>query len=342
MLVPLVTAIIGGLVGGFVVWLAVPRATTTPAATCDAAAVSTTGLPSVVTIAAQGSTGSGEVVEPGGVILTNDHVIAPAAGGGALQVRYHDGRSSAATIVGRDPLTDLAVIRATDGAPDVPLMRQGSSRALVVGQPVIALGAPLGLYGTVTSGIVSALDRDVALPAAGGGQAHLVGAIQTDASINPGNSGGALVDCQARLVGVNTAIATVPGESGQSGGGSVGLGFAVAVDVAMPIVTELIADGNVTHYTTGMSVQALPAALASRASLPGGLLVVSVDPAGGAARAGLSPGDVLTTINSELATSAEQLTIAELGARNGRTVDVTFARAGNQATASIVPTRESP
>jgi len=128
-------------------------------------------------------------------------------------------------------------------------------RPLVVGQPVVALGAPLGLVGTVTAGIVSALDRQMQLPADAGGTAHLFNAVQTDAAINPGNSGGPLVDCDARLVGINTAIATVPNEAGQSGGGSVGLGFAIGVDAAMPIGDELIRTGSVTHYTVGLTLR---------------------------------------------------------------------------------------
>jgi putative serine protease PepD len=157
-----------------------------------------------------GGTGSGEIIRPGGFILTNDHVISPAANGGTIAVRYTNGRLSPATIVGRDVLTDLAVLKATDEASGLPVIAMGSSRDLVVGEPVVALGAPLGLVDTVTAGIISAMDREVALHAAEGQTAHLVDAIQTDAAINPGNSGGALVNCSTELIGVNTAIATVP------------------------------------------------------------------------------------------------------------------------------------
>ncbi len=338
-------AVLGGLVGGALV-RARDASPASASGACPATAVAAMGLPSVVTIIAQapgggpGGSGSGEVIQAGGMVLTNDHVIAVAGGGGALQVRYNDGRSAAATIVGRDPLTDLAVIKAADGAPGIPLIGRGSSRSLAIGQPVVALGAPLGLYGTVTSGIVSALDRQVTLPAAGGLTAHLVGAIQTDASINPGNSGGALVDCAARLVGVNTAIATVPNEAGQAGGGSVGLGFAVAADVALPVAQELINDGRVTHYTVGMDVHAIPPGSARLAGLPAGLVVTAVDPAGGAARGGMAPGDIITTINGEPAASAEQLTIAELGYRNAQPIAVTYLRAGRPGSATLVPTRQ--
>ena len=335
-------AVVGGVIGAGLT----RSRDAPPSGVCVATDVAATGLPSVVTIIAQapggrpGGSGSGEVVQNGGLILTNDHVIAVADNGGALEVRYNDGRSSPATIVGRDPLTDLAVIKAADGASGIPLIGRGSSRNLTIGEPVVALGAPLGLYGTVTSGIVSALDRQVSLPADGGLTAHLVGAIQTDAAINPGNSGGALVDCQARLVGVNTAIATVPNEAGQAGGGSVGLGFAVAADVALPIAQELIDDGRVTHYTVGMDVHALRPGTARLAGLPAGLVVTAVDPAGGAARGGMTVGDIVTTINGEVAASAEQLTIAELGYRNGQPIAVAYLRAGRPGSATLTPTRQ--
>ena len=147
----------------------------------------------------------------------------------------------------------------------------------------------------------------------------------------------------ARLIGVNTAIATVPNEAGQSGGGSVGLGFAIAVDVAMPIAAELIADGRVTHYTAGMDLQPVPPLVAQRAGIPQGLVVTTVEPAGAAARAGMAAGDVVVAINGEAATNPEQLTIAELGARSGNgggtAIAVVYSRAGKQTSVSITPTR---
>src|SRR5262249_20603113 len=153
-----------------------------------------------------------------------------------------DGESSDATLVGHDPTTDLAVLKVED-ASGLPVIRLGESGSLRVGEPVVALGSPLGLNSTVTTGIVSALDRYVRGPSGSGGNAHLVGAIQTDASINPGNSGGALVDCAARLVGINTAGASLP----NSAGGSIGLGFAIPVDFAKGIADELIDNGKVSR-----------------------------------------------------------------------------------------------
>src|SRR5262249_14300516 len=209
--------------GGLIVkatWTSSGNGTTAAAtgAVCSAASVADRALPSVVTVQASGSTGggtgSGVVIRSDGDILTNDHVIAVAANGGKLTLPRTDGETADATIVGRDPLTDLAVIRAKDTS-DLPVIPLGESGTLKVGQPVVALGAPLGLSSTVTTGIVSALNRYVRVPAENGAAAHLVGAIQTDASINPGNSGGALVDCDARLVGINTAGATATNRGGR-------------------------------------------------------------------------------------------------------------------------------
>jgi putative serine protease PepD len=148
-----------------------------------------------------------------------------------------------------------------------------------VGEPIVALGAPLGLYSTVTVGIVSALDRYVPVPGANGVTAHLLDAIQTDASINPGNSGGALVDCAGRLVGVNTAIATVPNSAGGTGGGSVGLGFAVPVDLAEPLADQLIRTGHVNHPTFELQAQPIRPSPEEPQTLTG-LLVTVIDPEG--------------------------------------------------------------
>jgi len=341
------------VVGGLLVLLLdhddtpAPRATVTGssavsaaanAAMCQATPVADEVLPSIVTIAARGAggggTGSGEIIRAGGYILTNDHVIAAAAGGGELSVLYSDGRTSGATIVGRDPSTDVAVIKASDKAEGLPVIAFGDSRTLKVGQPVVALGAPLGLSSTVTSGIVSALDRYVPVPGESG-TAHLVGAIQTDAAINPGNSGGALVDCGGRMVGMNSAIATVPNAQGVSGGGSVGLGFAIPIDLARALADQIIATGRVNHPTTGMQVQTIPPAAASNAGVPRGLYVQSVTPGGPAEAAGIRQGDVVTRIDGQPAVSPEQLTVATLTKKAGDTVEVTYERGGKSTTTTL-------
>jgi putative serine protease PepD len=224
-------------------------------------------VPSVVTIAASGpggsGTGSGEVIRPGGYILTNNHVISIAASGGSVEVLFADGQTVPGTITGRDPQTDLAVLK-VQTSRQLKVISLGSSSSVKVGQPVVAIGAPLGLSGTVTSGIVSALDRTVQVPGENERSALLVSAVQTDASINPGNSGGALVNCEGQLVGVPTAGATVP----NSGGGSIGLGFAIPVDLAKTIADEIIATGRVTHAFFGLQAVPIPRAAAEQAGLP--------------------------------------------------------------------------
>ena len=224
--------VVGGVAGGLIVGATQSSgssvssgtsASSSTASTCPVTPVANQVIPSVVTIAASGpsgsGTGSGEFIRSGGYILTNNHVISIAANGGSVKVLFADGHTEPATITGRDPQTDLAVLK-VQTSHQLKVISLGSS-SVKVGQPVVAVGAPLGLSGTVTSGIVSALDRTVEVPGENDRSALLVSAVQTDASINPGNSGGALVNCEGQLVGVPTAGATVP----NSGGASIGLGL---------------------------------------------------------------------------------------------------------------------
>ena len=341
-----VVALIGGLVGGLVVRLAGASTTTTHSvtvngveATCAAATVAQKVLPSVVTIltrssqGAQGN-GSGEIIRAGGYILTNDHVISSAADGGRVTVLYSDGTSTPATIVGRDPATDLAVIKASDDADGRPLIAIGESSTVRVGQPVVALGAPLGLSSTVTAGIVSALDRYVPVPAGNGVTAHLIDAIQTDAAINPGNSGGALVNCSGDLVGVNSAIATVPNEAGHSGGGSVGLGFAIPVDLAEPLAEQLISNGHADHPSFGLQAQTIPN-VSGEGAASSGLFVTAVDSGGPAEKAGIRVGDVITKVDGQPAASVAVLEKAALTRQAGDTVSITYTRDGQSATTDV-------
>jgi putative serine protease PepD len=241
---------------------------------CPVTSVADQVVPSVVTISATapgggGGTGSGEVIRSSGYILTNNHVISVAAtSGGSVEVLFADGKTVSATITGRDPQTDLAVLK-VQSSDDSKVISLGSSSSVKVGQPVVAIGAPLGLSGTATSGIVSALDRTVEVPGENDRSALLVSAVQTDASINPGNSGGALVNCEGQLIGVPTAGATVP----NSGGGSIGLGFAIPVDLAKSVADEIIATGRVTHAFFGLQTAPIPPAAAEQAGLPEGLYV---------------------------------------------------------------------
>lgn len=297
---------------------------------CRAIAVADQVLPSVVTVqtrTSQGSgNGSGQIIRSGGYILTNFHVISSVIDEGQVSVRYADGTASDATIVGIDPWTDLAVIKAADEALGRPVIQVGVSSDLRVGQPVVALGAPLGLTSTVTVGVISALDRYLPLPLADGQTAHLIDALQTDASINPGNSGGALVTCGGSLIGINTAIRTVPNSAGQTGGGSVGLGFAIPVDFAIPVADQLIATGQANHPTFGLQAQPITDPVASEAGIPAGLFVTAVDAGGPADAAGLRPDDILTAIEGQPLRSVAILEKATLTRQAGDEVTLTYWR----------------
>jgi len=338
-----VVALIAGLLGGYI---GSRNTSASSPGSCDAATVADRVLPSVVTVFATtanggaGGSGSGEVIRSDGYILTNDHVISPGANGGSLRVLFAAGESEPATLVGRDIKADLAVLKVTPPTEKLPTIAIGRSDTLVVGQPVVALGAPLGLYGTVTAGIVSALGREISLPADQGKTAVLTGAVQTDAAINPGNSGGALVDCQDRLIGVNTAISTVPNSAGHGGGGSVGLGFAIPVDLAITIADEIIKTGGVAYPYFGATVTAIPASVAARFGVPHGLYVESVVPAGPTANAGIHVGDIITEVAGQPATSTETLTGLATRKRAGDTVDITYVRDGKTSTTTVTLTNQ--
>jgi putative serine protease PepD len=334
----------GGLIGAAI---ASPGSSSSEAAngpaeaSCTVTPVADKVQPSVVTISATpaagngGSTGSGEVYKSDGYILTNNHVIATAAGGGKVEVLFANGSAAPATIVGRDALTDLAVLKAQlpSGTPAIHI---GSAQSLSVGEPVVALGSPLGLAGTVTSGIVSALDRTVQVPAESDSKALLVAAVQTDAAINPGNSGGALVNCDGQLVGIPSAGAAVPTSTGEpSGGGSIGLGFAIPVDSAVTVADEIIATGRATHSYFGLETLALPDAAAEQADIPGGLFVAGVVAGAPADQAGLRAGDVITTIDGKQATSNIQLQEVTLTKNPGETVELEYLRDGKSHKATV-------
>ncbi|MEQ4207165.1 trypsin-like peptidase domain-containing protein [Actinopolymorpha sp. B9G3] len=288
-------------------------------------------LPSVVSIAvasSQGATGgSGIVLSADGLILTNNHVAAPAEQGGEMSVTFSNGRSAKAEVVGLDPTTDLAVIRAS-GVTDLTPAKLGSSSALSVGQNVVAIGSPLGLSGTVTSGIVSALDR----PVRAGDSASsntVIDAIQTDAAINPGNSGGALVNMGGQVVGINSVIATVGGSMGGQSG-SIGVGFAIPIDQARPIAKELIDKGRAEHAQLGVTVS--PAT--SENGTTEGAAIRSITPGGAAADAKLRDGDVITKLGDRRIADADALIAAVRSHRPGEKVTLTFVRDGRTQTAS--------
>ncbi|WP_242424621.1 S1C family serine protease, partial [Frankia sp. EI5c] len=232
-----------------------------------------------------------------------------------------------AQVVGRDERSDLAVLR-IPGATGLPAATLGRSDSLVVGTPVIAIGAPFGLSGTVTTGIVSALDRDPSVPVEGGGASVIIGAIQIDAAINPGNSGGPLLDANGQVVGLNTAIATVPGATVQSG--SVGVGFAIPIDYAASVADEIIRTGRATHPYLGVSAATVTAAEARARHTTAGAVIRDIEPTGPAAAAGLLPGDIITRVEDTVVTSTNDLTAATRLRRVGDSVTVTYWRAGSE------------
>jgi putative serine protease PepD len=325
----LAAGIIGGIVGSLITGFTSLGAGRS--GSCRVADVAAKVLPAVVTISVRGQggsgSGSGVIISSDGTVVTNDHVISAGADGGRISVTLDDGTEKPARLIGRDPTTDLAVLR-IEGGGNLPTTPWGDSGALVVGQPVVAAGAPLGLSGTITNGVISALGRDVPVPT-DDGSTILVGSIQTDASINPGNSGGALVTCSGHLVGINTAIATVPDANGTGGGGSVGIGFAVPASVAQPITQELIDHGRASHPTFGMGT--LPV---SRPDASGreevGLAVTSVDSQGPADQAGILVGDIIITVSGVDQLHAD--TLAHLAATSsvGAAVQLTLLRGEQQ------------
>ena len=311
-----------------------------------AAAVS----PAVVTINVSGQSGSGvgsgAVVDARGHIVTNYHVISSALGGGGnVQVTLSDGRIYDAQIVGHDQSTDLAVIRMIKPPADLTVASFGSSGSLKVGQPVMAVGSPLGLSNTVTTGIISALNRPVQVSASesGGGdssdpfgqlpqrgrkqsaEAITTNAIQIDASINPGNSGGPLFDEQGTVIGINSSIASMPSSAGGQGG-SIGLGFAIPSDLVMTVVNQLIEKGTVDHAKLGVNITTGIAQVdgSSRAGAEVGEVVAG----SGAQQAGLRKGDVITAVDGNTVTSAKSLVGYIRRYTGGSNVTVTYVRDG--------------
>jgi putative serine protease PepD len=295
-------------------------------------------VPSVVMLETdlgrQSEEGSGIVLSADGLILTNNHVVAAAAkpgrGGPAAEppdeggglggpvkttVTFSDGRTAGFNVVGTDPTTDIAVVR-VQGISGLTPITLGSSANLRVGQPVVAVGSPLGLEGTVTTGIVSALNRPVSTTGETGNQNTVLDAIQTDAAINPGNSGGALVNMSGQLVGVNSAIATLGGDSPDAQSGSIGLGFAIPVDQAKRIADELISTGKASHASLGVQVT-------NDKGSPGAK-VVEVVPDGAAASAGLPSGVVVTKVDDRPINSADGLVAAVRSKAPGDKVTLTY------------------
>ena len=287
-------------------------------------------LRSVVSVSVRGEggagTGSGFVIRDDGYLLTNNHVVDAAEGGGIL-VKFQSGSATEARVVGRSRRYDLAVLKVD--ARNLPEVALADSDDVVVGSPVIAAGSPLGLSGTITTGIVSAKNRPVTA-GGGAGDAAYINAIQTDAAINPGNSGGPLVDARGRVIGVNSAIATLGSGLGQGGGagGSIGLGFSIPMNQARRTAEQIIRTGRATHPVIGVSLD--PAfegegARIAREPRNGTPPVVGGGPG---ERAGLQPGDVITRVGELTVTKTTDLIVAVSAHAPGDTVEVRYQRAG--------------
>jgi len=326
---------------------------TNPNWTATAAAVA----PSVVAItvaSGQGEgQGSGVIIDSEGHVITNNHVVSGAGSGATITVTLNDGRSYKATVAGTDASTDLAVITISGAPDDLKPVAMGDSEALKVGDPVMAVGNPLGLAGTVTTGIVSALNRPVTTQAEDDSSSQdqnpfgqgspfgqqegqqgsdstdvVTNAIQTSAAINPGNSGGALVDASGKLVGINSSIASLGSSGGQSG--SIGIGFAIPVNEAKTIAAQLIDKGSAQHAFLGVTSRDGTASDGS--SQRAGAQIAEVSSGTPAAAAGLKTGDVVIKVDGDGVSSSESL-VASIRERSvGDKVSLTILRDGKQQT----------
>ncbi len=298
------------------------------------AAVAAQVLPSVVSISTRSNsgagTGSGFIIRPDGYILTNNHVVSDAANNqGKITVSLNNDQQYSAKIVGRDPSYDLAVIKIS--ATGLPALSLGNSDEAVVGDQVIAIGSPLGLKGTVTTGVISAKNRPVTAGGNADGESAFINALQTDAAINPGNSGGPLVNASGAVIGVNSAIASL-GSSFGGQSGSIGLGFAIPINQAKRTAEQLIATGKSSHPILGISLDmnfAGPGAVIPNTRR-------SIIAAGPADKAGLQSGDVITYLDGEKIDNADELIVAIRSHAPGDKVEITFTRNGKSLKTSAI------
>jgi len=295
---------------------------TAPKGSVEAVAAKVT--PSVVQLQVEGAgtagEGSGFVLTDDGFILTNNHVVQAAAdGNGRIRAIFADGRRANVSVVGRDPTTDVAVVKA-EGVDGLVPVELGRSDDLRVGQAVVAIGSPFELSGTVTSGIISALNRPVTAGGEGN-QATAMDAVQTDAAINPGNSGGPLVNMQGRVIGINSAIYSPRSTESpdSSGAGNVGIGFAIPIDQAKRTAEQLMKTGKATTTYIGANVQNNP---------DGGASIIKVLPNSPAEKAGLKAGDVVTKMDDRPIDDADELVAAIRTRAAGE--KVTFTVDGNR------------
>ncbi|MEV8460247.1 MULTISPECIES: trypsin-like peptidase domain-containing protein [Streptomyces] len=347
----LVSGGIGGVVGtylernGGVGAVELPQAGKEPPgrAPDSVAGIAARALPSVVTLHVTGAesagTGTGFVLDTLGHILTNNHVVEPAGGDGEITVVFNGGQTAKAEVVGRDSGYDLAVVKVTGvkGLKPLPL---GNSDNVQVGDPVVAIGAPFDLEGTVTSGIISAKERPITAGGekGDGSDVSYVDALQTDAPINPGNSGGPLLDTRGRVIGINSAIRSADSGSDADGGqaGSIGLGFAIPVNQGKRVAEELINTGRATHPVIGITLDMDYAGDGARVDSRGSGGGPAVTTGGPGDRAGIEPGDVITAVDGQRVHSGEELIVKTRAHRPGDRLELTVERGGKERKVSLV------
>ncbi|MFD5841721.1 trypsin-like peptidase domain-containing protein [Streptomyces chartreusis] len=346
----LVSGGVGGVVGAYLErnggmgGIELPQAGAEPVgrAPDSVAGIAARALPSVVTLHVSGreaqGTGTGFVLDDRGHILTNNHVVEPAGDDGEISVTFHSGDTAKATVVGRDSGYDLAVVKVSgvSGLKPLPL---GNSDNVQVGDPVVAIGAPFDLEGTVTSGIISAKERPITAggESGDGSDVSYVDALQTDAPINPGNSGGPLLDARARVVGINSAIRSADTGSDLEGAqaGSIGLGFAIPVNQAKRVAEELINSGHATHPVIGVTLDMDYAGDGARVGTKGSDGGSAVTRGGPGDKAGIKPGDVITEVDGQRVHSGEELIVKTRAHRPGDRLKLTLKRGGKEVTISL-------
>ncbi|WP_254811748.1 trypsin-like peptidase domain-containing protein [Streptomyces cavourensis] len=351
LLLTLVASGIGGGVGAYIerngglTTVELPQAsrTTTDRAPESVAGIAASALPSVVTLhvsgTAESGTGTGFVLDDRGHILTNNHVVAPAGSTGAITVTFSSGETAAAELVGKDSGYDLAVVRVrgVSGLKPLPL---GNSDNVQVGDPVVAIGAPFDLSNTVTSGIISAKQRPITAGGEKGDGSDIsyVDALQTDAPINPGNSGGPLVDTQAHVIGINSAIrAADSGKGPERGGqsGSIGLGFAIPINQGKRVAEELINTGRATHPVIGVTLDMKFTGDGAKVGAKGADDGPAVTKDGPAAKAGIRSGDVITAVQGQRVHSGEELIVKIRAHRPGDRLELRLTRGGEELTITL-------
>lgn len=308
------------------------------------AGIAARALPSVVTLHVSGSeaagTGTGFVLDDRGHILTNNHVVEPAGSGGEITVTFNSGDTAEAEVVGRDSGYDLAVVK-VKGVTGLTPMPLGNSENVRVGDPVVAIGAPFDLAGTVTSGIISAKERPITAGGEEGDASDVsyVDALQTDAPINPGNSGGPLLDARGRAIGINSAIRSADSGSAESDGGqagSIGLGFAIPINQGKRVAEELINTGKATHPVIGITLDMNYTGDGARVSAKDSDGGPAVTTGGPGAKAGIKPGDVITAVDGQRVHSGEELIVKTRAHRPGDRLELTLERGGKETKVSLV------